>query len=93
MRKTILSVAAVNDEGVFDNNVLLVGTEKAMTNAADEVIFVVDSSKFGHRSLVHLRELDAVKNLVVDNGISEDWRSKLLAAGVKLLVAGPADNV
>jgi len=93
VRKTILSVAAVNDEGFFDNNALLVGTERAMTNAADEVFFLVDSSKFGHQSLVHLCGLEAVRNLVVDNGITEDWRSKLLAAGIKLLVAGPADNV
>jgi DeoR/GlpR family transcriptional regulator of sugar metabolism len=48
VRKTILSVAAVNDQGCYDNNALLVGTERAMMNAADEVIFVVDSSKFGH---------------------------------------------
>lgn len=93
VRRTILSVAAVNDEGFFDNNVLLVGTERAMTRAADEVIFVVDSSKFGHQSLVHLCGLEAVEKVVVDNGITEDWRSKLVAAGVSLLVAGPSDNV
>ena len=92
VRKTILSVAAVNDEGCFDNRVLLVGTEQAMMNAADEVIFVVDSSKFGHQSLLHLCGLEDVKTLVVDNQISEDWRSKLLAHRVKLLVAGPTDN-
>jgi len=90
VRKTILSVAAVNDEGVFDNNVLLVGTEKAMTKAADEVIFVVDSSKFGHRSLVQLCDLEAVKSIVVDEGITDEWRSKLLAAGANVEVAGSA---
>jgi DeoR family fructose operon transcriptional repressor len=92
VRKTILSVAAVNDEGCFDNNPLLVGTDRAMINVADEVIFVVDSSKFGHQSLVRLCALEAVRTLVVDNGISEDWRSKLLAGGVSLMVAGPTDN-
>ncbi len=92
VRKAILSVAAVNDEGCFDNNPLLVGTDRAMMNAADEVIFVVDSSKFGHQSLVQLCGLDAVRDLVVDPGIVEDWRSKLLARGVNLMVAGPTDN-
>ena len=82
----------MNDEGCYDNNALLVGTERAMMAAADEVIFVVDSSKFGHQSLVHLCGLEVVKTLVVDNQISEDWRSKLLARGVKLTVAGPTDN-
>ena len=92
VRKAILSVAAVNDEGFWDNNPLLVGTDRAMMNAADEVIFVVDSSKFGHQSLVQLCGLDAVRDLVVDHGIGEDWRSKLLARGVNLMVAGPTDN-
>jgi len=92
VRKTILSVAAVNDEGFFNNNLLLVETERAMMKAADEVIVVADSSKFGHQSLTHLCPLGAVEKVVVDNGISQDWRSKVLAAGVKLLVAGPTDN-
>ena len=92
VRKTILSVAAVNDDGFFNNNLMLVETERAMMKAADEVIVAADSSKFGHQSLTHLCGLAAVEKLVVDNGITEDWRSKVLAAGVKLLVAGPTDN-
>jgi DeoR/GlpR family transcriptional regulator of sugar metabolism len=89
VRKTILSVAAVHDEGFFNNNVLLVETERAMMQAADRVIVVVDSSKFGRQSLARLCELGAVHTLVVDSGISEDWRNKLLASGVELRVAEP----
>jgi len=88
VRRTILSVAAVNDEGFFNNNLLLVGTERAMMQAADEVIVVADSSKFGHQSLAHLCELGAVDCLVADDGISEDWRTKVAASGIELLVAG-----
>jgi len=92
VRKAILSVAAVNDDGLWDDNALLVGTDQAMMNAAGEVIFVVDSSKFGSQSLVKLCGLEAVRDLVVDPGIVEDWRSKLLARGVNLMVAGATDN-
>jgi len=87
VRKTILSVAAINDEGFFNNNPLLVETEQAMMQAADEVIVVADSSKFGHRSLTHLCELGGVEYLVVDSGITEEWKTRVLAAGVKLMVA------
>ncbi len=87
VRKTILSVAAVNDEGYFNNNLLLVNTERAMMRAADEVIVVADSSKFGHRSLTHLCELAAVRHVIVDDGIADPWRAKLEAAGVDLLIA------
>lgn len=87
VRKTILSVAAINDEGYFNNNLLLVNTERAMMRAADEVIVVADSSKFGHRSLTHLCELGSVRHVIVDDGVADLWRTKLEAAGVDLLVA------
>ena len=92
VRKTILSVAGINDRGYFNSNLLLVGTEQAMMNAAEEVIVVADSTKFGHQSLAHMCALDAVDYLVVDHEITSDWRSKLTAAGVNLLVAGTTDN-
>ena len=58
----------------------------------DEVIVVVDSTKFGRTSLVHLCGLGDIDIMVVDNEISEDWRSKMIAVGVELVVTGPTDN-
>jgi DeoR family fructose operon transcriptional repressor len=87
VRKAVLGAAAVNDQGFFNNNLLLVGTERAMMQAADEVILVTDSSKFGRQSLTHLCSLAEVDYVVVDSGLEEPWRRKLAAAGVCLLVA------
>ena len=87
VRKTILSVAAIHQEGFFNNNLLLTETERAMMRAADEVIVVADSSKFGHQSLTHLCPLDEVDYLVTDDGITETWRNTIQAAGVRLSVA------
>jgi|GEM_PF-35576 len=92
VRRTILSVSGLNERGYYNSNLLLVEAELAMMKAADEVIVVVDSTKFGRQSLVHLCPLNEAQHLVVDNEISEDWRSKVLAAGLKLHVAGPTDN-
>lgn len=92
VRRAVLSVAAIDERGFYNSNLLLVETERAMMKAADEVIVVADSTKFGHRSLSLLCELNAVTSLVVDNQITEDWRSKVIAAGVKLFVAGDTDN-
>ena len=58
--KTVLSVAAINERGFYNSNLLLVETERAMMQAAEEVIVVADSTKFGHQSLAHLVPLDAV---------------------------------
>jgi DeoR/GlpR family transcriptional regulator of sugar metabolism len=92
VRKTILSVAGIHEDGFFNNNLMLVQTERAMMKAADEVIVVADSSKFGHQSLTHLCPLGAVDRLVTDAGISPEWRARVEAAGVSLGIAAVAGN-
>ncbi len=87
VRKAILSVAAINEQGFFNNNVLLVETERRMMEVADEVIVVADSSKFGHCSLTHLCPLDAVQVVVSDESLVDAWRARLESVGVRLLVA------
>lgn len=92
VRRAVLSVAGIHDTGYYNSNLLLVETERAMMRSADEVIVVADSTKFGHKSLAHLCKLGEVNVLVADNEIGEDWRSKVIAAGVRLIVAGGSDN-
>jgi DeoR/GlpR family transcriptional regulator of sugar metabolism len=87
VRKTVLSVAGINERGFYNSNLLLVETERAMMRAADEVIVVADSTKFGRTSLAHLAPLEDADYLVVDGGISAEWKSKSEQAGVKLLLA------
>jgi DeoR/GlpR family transcriptional regulator of sugar metabolism len=87
VQRAFLSVAGISQRGCFNSNLLLVETEQAMMRAADEVIVLADSTKFGHQSLALMCELSQVDTLVVDAEISQDWRSRILAAGVRLLVA------
>jgi len=92
VRRAFLSVAGVTDRGCFNSNLLLVETERAMMGAADEVIIVVDSTKFGHRSLAHLCSLAAVDRMVIDDGLAESWRRKLVAEGVTMTLAPKVDD-
>jgi DeoR family transcriptional regulator, fructose operon transcriptional repressor len=92
VRKTIFSVAGIHDDGFFNNDLLLVETERAMMQAANEVIVVADSTKLGHQSLTHLCPLNAVDHLVVDDGITDEWCTKIRAAGVDLVVASQSDR-
>lgn len=87
VRKTIFSVAGICDDGFFNNDLMLVETERAMMRAAAEVIVVADSTKFGRQSLTHLCPLNAVQHLVVDEGVSDEWRDKVKSAGVDLVIA------
>ena len=92
VRRTVLSVSGLTERGFFNNNLLLVEAERAMMQAADEVIVVADSSKFGRQSLVHLCALDKVDYLVVDDDLTHEWRAKVEAAGIKLLIATAPDR-
>lgn len=87
VRRTVLSVAGINERGFYNSNLLLVETERAMMKAGEEVIVVADSTKFGHQSLSHLAPLNEASQLVVDDGISDEWKRKVETAGVRLTVA------
>jgi DeoR/GlpR family transcriptional regulator of sugar metabolism len=89
VRRAVLSVAGASQRGFYNSNLLLVETERAMMHAADEVIIVADSTKFSHTSLAHLCNLTDIDILVTDDELSPDWRDRLAAADVKLIIADP----
>ncbi|MHC2070628.1 DeoR/GlpR family DNA-binding transcription regulator [Bremerella sp. T1] len=89
-RRAVLSVAGITEQGLYNSNLLLVETERAMMKAGGEVIIVADSTKFGRQSLAQMCELSEVDKLVVDHEISEAWQSRVQNAGVDLIVA-PAE--
>ncbi len=89
--RAVLSVAGLNDYGYYNSNLLLVETERAMMKAADEVIIVADSTKFGRTSLARMCELREADVVVVDNEITAEWQSKLTSLGVRLIVAAPTE--
>ena len=88
VRRAVLSVGGINQRGCYNSNLLLVGTERAMMKAADEVIVVADSTKFGRTCLTHLCGLDQVGILVSDQEISDSWQQAVMDAGVNLVIAG-----
>jgi DeoR/GlpR family transcriptional regulator of sugar metabolism len=87
---TVLSAAGITAEGLYNAHLLLAETEQAMLRAAGRVFVVADSSKFGRKSLTFVSGLDSIDLLVSDTGLSAEWRQKIAAAGVDLVVADPA---
>ena len=87
VRKVILGAGGVTAEGVFNSNVLLVETERRMMACGQEVIIVVDRSKFGRLALSRLCGLDEVDRVVSDAGLADEFREILDAAGVAFHLA------
>lgn len=87
VQKAVLSIAGADRRGYYNSNLLLVETERAMMQCADQTIVVADSSKFGHSSLARLCGLAEVQTVVVDAGLEERWQDELRRAGVQLHMA------
>ena len=86
-RRLVMSVGGITENGLFNSNSLLVETERQMMQAADEVIVVADSGKLGHSELAHLCPLQEVDRMVVDSGVTDDWKDIITEHGIELIVA------
>ena len=84
---TVLSAAGIADEGLFNAHLLLAETEQAMLRAAGRVIVVADSSKFGRKSLTLVAPLAEIDAFVSDDGLTDDWKARISAAGSELIIA------
>lgn len=84
--KLFMGAAAVGAQGVMQADVVLVAAERRLIERAEELILLVDSSKFqGSGNVVcDLKEVDTV---VTDNGIAKRDAAMLHAAGIKVVVA------
>jgi len=86
-RRLVISVGGITEAGLFNSNSLLVETERQMLEVADEVIVVADSGKLGHSELAHLCPLKDVDCMVVDNGITDEWKEIVTDHGIELIIA------
>ncbi len=85
--KLFIGAAAVGPHGIMQADVVLVAAERRFIDRADEIILLVDSSKFQVSSgnvVCNLRDIDAV---VTDNGITSQHREMLEAAGIRIIFA------
>jgi DeoR/GlpR family transcriptional regulator of sugar metabolism len=87
VQQTILSVGGITAKGLFNSNLLLVETERAMMRCADEVVVVADHTKVGRQALAFLCELHEIDTLIVDAKIDAEQK-KIIDPDVRLIVAG-----
>jgi len=85
----IMSGGGVTLEGVTNSHALLIDIQRAMIHAASKVIFCLDSTKFGRRSVAQLCELSDIDAIVTDAGAPAALVAGLRARGVEVLVAPP----
>lgn len=86
-RRMFMGAQGVGPLGLMEADPLLIRAEEKLMRQADELIVLVDSSKFEQRSSLVLCGLDRITTLITDEGISDKAAAMLDAADVKLIVA------
>jgi DeoR family ulaG and ulaABCDEF operon transcriptional repressor len=88
-RRMFMGAQGVGPLGLMEADPLLIQAEAKLIGQADELVVLVDSSKFEQRSSLVLCGLDRISTLITDEGISDKAAAMLDAADVKLIVAQP----
>lgn len=93
-RKMFMGAQGVGPHGIMEADPLLIQAEQKLISQADELIILVDSSKFRARSSLILCPLERVHIVITDRGIRDEERQMLEAAGARVIIveAGAIQN-
>ena len=93
-RKMFMGAQGVGPHGIMEADPLLIQAEQKLISQADELIILIDSSKFRTRSSLILCPLERAHTVITDRGIRDEERQMLETAGVRVIVveAGRTEN-
>jgi len=83
--RMFVGAAAVTRHGLLQADIILVQAERKLLRLADELVVLVDSSKFGASAAHRLCELSKVNTLVTDDGISDASVAILESEGIAVV--------
>jgi DeoR family transcriptional regulator, ulaG and ulaABCDEF operon transcriptional repressor len=86
-QKMFMGAQGLGPLGLMEGDPLLIQAEQKLINQADELVVLIDSSKFRQRSSLILCGLDRISAVITDDGVAESDARMLENAGVKLIVA------
>lgn len=86
-KRIFMGAQGIGHLGLMEADPLLIQAEQKLIDQADELVVLVDSSKFKKRSSLILCGLSRITTVITDNGIRNEQRQMLEEAGVNLLIA------
>lgn len=85
--KLFMGAASLGASGLMQADIVLVASERRFIERADQIVVLVDSSKFEGPSGHLVCSLEDIDIVVTDSRISKPHAQMLKQAGVKLIVA------
>ena len=91
IQKLLLGATAVRDGAMWCTTGADAETKRLLIRAADEVILLADSSKFGYTALMKVADLTEADTVVTESSPDDAVRQMLTRSGTQLVVATSAD--
>ncbi|WP_119304082.1 DeoR/GlpR family DNA-binding transcription regulator [Dongia deserti] len=88
-KRMFMSAQGVSPLGIMESDALIVQSEQRLMRQAEELVLLVDSSKFKNRSSLIICPLERAATIITDEGISDDARRMVEDAGIGLIVVAP----
>lgn len=85
-RRMFMGAQGIGPVGLMEADPLLIQAEQKLIGQADELVVLVDSSKFSQRSSLVLCPLERIGTIVTDEGIPDKAAAMIEAAGISLRV-------
>jgi DeoR family fructose operon transcriptional repressor len=73
----LFSLAGIFGNEAFNQNLMMAQVEQAMLRQAVVSMMLMDSSKFGRKSLARVCGLEEVDHIITDAGVDQTWRDQL----------------
>lgn len=81
----VMSASGITLDGVTNSHGLLIEIQRTMIRGAQKVIFCLDHTKFGRRSMSALCSLDEIDILVTDHAAPKEILDALLAYDIEVI--------
>lgn len=80
----LFSLAGIFEDGCYNQNLAMAEIERVMMQQAARSLLLMDSSKFGRKSLARVCGVEQIEQIITDNGVSERFRRRF---GDRLAIA------
>lgn len=85
--KLFMGAASIGPQGLMQADIVLVAAERRLIDRAEEIIVLADASKFNAPSGNVVCDLAEIDTLITDASLSDEARTMLQAAGVRVIIA------
>lgn len=86
-RRMFMSCAGIGPLGIGEGDPLLIQSEEKLIGQAEELVVLVDATKFERRSSLIVRPLARIATVITDDRVEERHVRMLEEAGVRVLLA------